>query len=102
MELTQREIDLLSCFSQVPFLPMALDDGASMPVYLEDGQEFSAACGETILGLAQKHLIQLDLDQPLTNFDYFGYEQYSRKGSMALTSQGQSVLDLIEYQGIEA
>lgn len=102
MVLSQQEINLLFRFSQVPFLPVAMDDSTSLPVYSDDDLDFSPFFGKAILGLAQKGLISLDLDLPLTNYAYTGYEQYSRKGSMALTAKGQDALDLMEYQGIRA
>ncbi len=102
MVLSQQEINLLFRFSQVPFLPVAMNDGTSLPVYSDDDLDFSSSCGEAILGLAQKGLIRLDFDLPLTNYDYTAYERYNHKGSMALTAKGQNALDLMEYQGIKA
>lgn len=102
MVLSQQEINLLFRFSQVPFLPVAMDDGTSLPVYSDDDLDFSSSCGEAILGLAQKGLISLDFDLPLTNYDYAAYEQYPQRGSMALTAKGQDTLDLMEYQSFKA
>lgn len=102
MVLSQQEIKLLLRFSQVPFLPVAMDDVTSLPVYLDDDLDFSSSCGEAILGLAQKGLISLDFDLPLTNYDYATYEQYPQRGSMALTAKGQDTLDLMEYQSFKA
>ena len=92
---------LLRRFAQLPFLPAARRWDSEMPVYLEENagpEAFSAA----ILALARKGLIRLDYDIPLQNFDYAGYGQYPCQGSMALTARGQTALDLLDIQGIEA
>lgn len=98
--LTQKELALLSRFSQLSFLPVAHRWDSQIPVYLEEGAEAAEAYSAAILGLHQKRLIQLDYDIPLLNFDYKNYEQYPNKGSMALTARGWTVVELLEIQGI--
>lgn len=99
LELTQPELDLLRRFAQLPFLPVARRADAETPVCLEDTaspETLSAA----ILGLAQKGLIRLDYDLPLSNFDYAAYGSCLHRGSMALTARGQAAVELLEIQGI--
>ena len=95
--LTQREIDLLLCLAQIPFLPVARRWDSETPVYLEEAADFSAA----ITGLQLKRLIRVDYDLPLLNFDYAAYGAYPCRGSMALTERGQAAVELLEIQGVE-
>lgn len=101
LELTQKEIELLRRFAQIPFLPVARRWDAETPVYLEEGADDAEAYSAAIAGLHQKRLIRLDYDLPLSNFDYADYGQYSCQGSMALTARGQAVVELLEIQGFE-
>ncbi len=98
--LTQKEIDFLNLLAQVAFLPVARSMGDLTPVYLEEGaqQEMSLL----LQTLEKKGLISLDYDKPLAGFDDAAYVAYPIRGSMALTERGQTVLELMEYQGIEA
>ena len=100
--MTQTEIDLLRLFAQIPFLPVARQYGSETPVFFDSGIGSVEILGAAITALQQKRLIQLDYDLPLTNFDYSEYEAYPCQGSMALTARGQTVIELIEIQGIEA
>lgn len=102
LELTQAEVDLLHLFAQIPFLPVARRHGSEHPVFLDDSVGPAELLGPAVAALAQKRLIRLDYDLPLTNYDYSDYEPCSRKGSMALTARGQTVIELLEIQGIEA
>ena len=102
LELTQKEVDLLRLFAQLPFLPVARQMDSGTPVFLENGIASAEAFGAAITALHQKQLIRLDYDLPLLNFDYSDYAQYPHKGSMALTAAGQTVVELLEIQGIEA
>ena len=101
LELTQREIDLLQRFAQVPFLPIVRQYGAEYPILL-DHSTSAEELGTALTALFQKRLIELDYDLPLLNFDYAGYEGSWHKGSAALTSRGQEVIELMEIQGVEA
>ena len=46
--------------------------------------------------LAAKKLISVDLDVPLSNYDYGVYKLFPVHGSMALTQRGQQAIDQIE------
>ena len=94
--LTQREIDLLLCLAQIPFLPVARQLGDLTPIYPETDAEENMSL--LLQVLEKKSLISLDYDQPLAGFA--GYGDYPLKGSMALTQRGQQVLELMEYQGV--
>ena len=100
LELTQKEVELLRLFAQIPFLPVARRRDSETPVFLENGADAAEACGAAITALYQKRLIQLDYDLPLLNFDYGEYSQYPCRGSMALTAMGQTVVELLEIQGV--
>ena len=70
------------------------------PVYLED-TEFSKKEYSLILQvLEKKGLISIDYDKPLSGADMTAYKDYPVWGSMALTARGQTVLELLETQGI--
>lgn len=96
LELTEKEIAFLHTLAQIPFLPVARKADEDKPVYLEEGEDMSLL----LQCLHKKGLISLDYDRPLKGFDMSAYEAYPVHGSMALTSRGQQVLDLMEYQGI--
>ena len=95
--LSEAEIDFLRRLGQVAFLPVARALGDLMPIFPEDGPENTSLILEV---LEKKGLISLDYDKPLAG--YAGYGNYPIKGSMALTQRGQQVLELIEYQGVQA
>ena len=96
--LTQKEIEFLNLLAQYAFLPVARCMGDLTPVYLEEGvQEEMSLLLQT---LEKKGLISLDYDKPLAGFDDAAYDAYPIRGSMALTERGQTVLELMEYQGI--
>ena len=98
--LTQKEIDFLNLLAQYAFLPVARTMGDLTPVYLEDGEQEEMSI--LLQCLEKKGLISLDYDKPLKLFDETAYAAYPIRGSMALTERGQKVLELMEYQGIEA
>lgn len=98
--LTEDEIRVLGKFAQVSFLPIASDYDGS-PVYLEESLQTLADCDVVLITLQRKHLISIDYDMPLSNFDYCRYEGYEKHGSMALTSLGQYVIDQIDVQNSE-
>ena len=101
LELTQREMDFLRYLGQVAFLPVARSMGDLTPVYLEDGQENQADNALLLQCLEKKGLISLDFDQPLKGFPMDAYAAWPIHGSMALTQRGQTVLQLLEYQGYQ-
>ena len=98
--LTQKEIDFLNVLAQYAFLPVARSMGDLTPVYLEKGDQ--AEMSLLLQCLEKKGLISLDYHKPLKLFDESAYAAYPIRGSMALTERGQKVLELMEYQGIQA
>lgn len=99
--LTEGEVELLMRFAQLAFLPIARRWDSEEPVYLEDGAENAPRLAPLFQALAFKGLITIDYDQPLLGFDYGAYGDYPCRGSMALTAQGQQVVELLEVQGAE-
>lgn len=98
LTLSEVEIEFLRRLGEVAFLPVARLLGDLTPIYPEtDGVENMSLLLEV---LEKKGLISLDYDKPLAGFD--GYGDYPVKGSMALTQRGQLVLELMEYQGVQA
>lgn len=100
LTLTEAEIEMLQTLAQFPFLPIARTAADPSPIYLEEnarpGEEYTAI----LLLLEKKGLISLDFDLPIKNCDTTRYAAYPIVGSMALTARGQSVLELLEVQGI--
>ncbi len=101
LELSRNEVDLLRQLAQIPFLPVGRKINLDAPVYLELGDAYAPDYGAAIISLYQKHLITLDYDRPLLNFDYKEYEECEQKGSFALTAAGQHLVESLEIQGIE-
>lgn len=99
--LTQGEVDLLTTLGQIPFLPIARRSDDMVPVYLEDAQHTPDQCSLFLQALEQKGLVSLDYDIPLKGFDMTAYAGYPIHGSVALTQRGQTVLELLELQGIQ-
>lgn len=98
--LSREEIDLLLTLGQIPFLPVARKLGDATPVYLEEHDRSPEEYSLTLQCLEKKGLISLDFGTPLKGFDASAYAAYPIRGSMALTARGQSVLELLELQGI--
>lgn len=98
LTLTQPELDFLNKLAQYAFLPVARKIGDLEPVYLEEGDP--AEMSVLLQVLEKKGLISLDYDKPLRGFNESAYAAYPIRGSMALTQRGQTVLELLEYQGI--
>ena len=100
LTLTEMEVDFLLKFAQIPFLPVARRADDMEHRYLEaDAPE---SCTLILQCLEKKGLLSMDYDKPLKGFDYSAYAGLPVRGSMALTERGQKVLELMEYQGIEA
>lgn len=99
--LTESEIHMLQKLGQIPFLPVARKADDMIPVYLEDTDYKSEEYSLILQALEQKGLISIDYDAPLTGADMAAYKGYPVHGSMALTQRGQTVLEMIETQGIE-
>lgn len=101
LTLTEAEIQVLLTLAQIPFLPVARKASDPEPVYLED-ERFEREMATRILQcLEKKQLISLDYDAPLAGCDYSAYGQWPLHGSMALTARGQTVVELLEKQGID-
>lgn len=100
LELTQPEVDMLRTLGQIPFLPVARKPEDMEPVYLEQSDYTVQQYSLILQCLEKKGLISIDYDKPLKGFDMAAYAPYRVHGTMALTQRGQSVLELLELQGI--
>ena len=98
LTLAPQELEFLNMLAQVAFLPVARTMGDLTPVYLEDGEPEEMSL--LLQCLEKKGLISLDFDKPLKGYDMSAYAAYPIHGSLALTQRGQTVLELLEYQGI--
>ena len=101
LSLTEAEIEMLQMLAQIPFLPVARRADSMTPVYLEDEKHTKEEYSLILECLEKKRLISLDFDKPLCGFDDGAYRAYPIRGSMALTARGQTVVELLELQGIE-
>lgn len=97
--LTEPEMEFLKKLGQCAFLPVARTLGDLTPVYLEEGDREEMSL--VLQCLEKKGLVSLDYDKPLKGFAGEAYAAYPIVGSMALTERGQTVLALMEYQGVE-
>ena len=100
LSLTEDEISLLQTLGQIPFLPVARKVDDMTPVYLEDTELSREQYSLVLQVLEKKGLISIDYEKPLAGADMTAYKDYPLWGSMALTARGQTVLELIETQGI--
>jgi hypothetical protein len=100
LELTQGEIDILTALGQYAFLPIARRADDMVPVYLEDNGYSKEEYSLILQVLEQKGLVSLDYDRPLPHADLAAYAAYPVKGSMALTVRGQTVVELLDVEGI--
>lgn len=101
LTLTGGEISLLEKLGQIPFLPIARRADDSIPIYREDSAYSQEEYSLILQVLEKKALISLDYDKPLPGADMIAYKDLPVHGSMALTAKGQSVLEMLELQGIE-
>lgn len=101
LELTQGEIGLLRDLAQFSFLPVARKAGDMVPVYLEDDVHSREEYSLILQCLEKKGLIDLDYRAPLKGFDMSAYKGLPVHGTMALTQRGQTVVEMLEIQGIE-
>lgn len=99
--LSQKEIDMLKTLGQIPFLPVARRVDDMTPVYLEEENCSREEYSLILQCLEAKNLISLDYDSPLAGADMSAYTGYPVHGSMALTARGQTVLELLEKQGVQ-
>ena len=97
--LTEIELELLSKFAQIPFLPVGSKGDREEPIYREEQDHPEGDYTQNLLWLKLKGLITIDYDLPLSGCDYANYADCRLKGSMALTAAGQRTIDLLEIQG---
>ena len=101
LSLTQPELDMLQNLGQFSFLPVARKTDDMIPVYLEESTYSPEDYSTVLQVLEKKGLISIDYDAPLKGTDMSAYKGYPVHGSFALTERGQSVLQLLELQGID-
>jgi len=98
--LTPGEIFILEELAQIPFLPVARRADDMDPVFLEYSDREPEEYSLILACLEKKGLVDMDYHSPLSGFDYSAYRAYPLHGSIALTARGQSVLELLDRQGI--
>lgn len=101
LELTDGEVAFLRELAQFSFLPVARRADDMTPVYLEDDAHSKEECSLILQCLEKKGLVDLDYRAPLKGFDMGAYKGYPVHGTVALTQRGQTVVELLEIQGIE-
>lgn len=101
LTLTEQEIYILRTLGQIPFLPVARRADDMIPVYLEDNAYSREEYSLILQLLEKKELISLDYCSALSGADMSAYGDYPVHGSIALTAKGQTVLEMLETQGIE-
>lgn len=98
---TEEEVAFLQRMAQLPFLPVGRKMGDLEPIFLEDGEEKREFYSGLLQCLEKKSLISLDYDRPLKGYKGGWYASVPIQGSVALTQRGQTVLELLEYQGAQ-
>ncbi len=98
--LSQPELDFLNHLGENAFLPVARSAGNNKPVYLEDDAQTPEQYSLILICLEKKGLISIDFDKPLLGTDMSAYVGFPIHGSIALTERGQTVLDILDKQGI--
>lgn len=101
LELTDGEIGLLRELGQFSFLPVARRADDMTPVYLEDPLHSREEYSLILQCLEKKGLIDIDYRSPLAGADMSAYKGLPVHGSFALTQRGQTVVEMLEVQGIE-
>ncbi len=102
LTLTPQELLVLHKLGQIPFLPVARRSDDMTPVYLEDNDCTREEYSLVLQLLERKALISIDYRAPLKGMDMSAYKGFPVHGSFALTERGQSVLDMLEIQGIQS
>lgn len=92
---------MLQTLGQIPFLPVARRADDMTPIYLEESEHTPQEYSLILQFLEKKGLISLDYDKPLSGASMAAYGGYPVHGSMALTARGQTVVELLERQGIQ-
>ncbi len=101
LSVTEEEVAFLNRLGQIPFLPVGRNIGDTDPIFLEEGAEKREFYSLLLQCLEKKDLISLDYDRELKEYGEGWYAAVPVKGSMALTRRGQTVLELLEYQGAQ-
>ena len=101
LELTEGEISILLALGQFSFLPVARRADDMTPVYLEEDRYSREEYSLILQCLEKKGLVDLDYRTSLAGADMSAYTGYPVHGSMALTQRGQTVVEMLEVQGIE-
>ena len=101
LELTDGEIGFLRELGQFSFLPVARRADDMIPVYLEDDAHSREEYSLILQCLEKKGLVDLDYRAPLKGVDMSAYKGYPVHGSVALTQRGQTVVEMLEIQGID-
>ena len=96
--LTEGEIVFLQMLGQLCFLPVARKRDDMTPYYLEADAPENASL--VLQVLEKKSLIDIDYSAPLAGFDMSRYKAYPVHGAIALTARGQTVLEMLEVQGL--
>lgn len=97
LKLDKTEADLLRKLSQLAFLPLAFTP-EKQPVFYDQSLAPPEALSEAIAALLQKGLITAD-DRLLLNYAYEEYAGFAHRGSMALTTAGQDLAELLDING---
>ncbi len=95
LTLTEPELALLDRLAQTPFLPVGRKIDGEEPLF--EGEPHMTPVLQV---LEKKNLISIDYKQPLSGCREDWYLACPVRGSLALTARGQSVLELLDYQGI--
>ena len=99
--LSEGELAFLSTLGQIPFLPVARKADDMTPIYLEETDRTKEEYSLILQVLEKKGLVSLDYDKPLGGCDMGTYAGYPVHGTVALTQRGQTVVDMLDKQGIE-
>ena len=101
LALSLEEIRFLQELGQFSFLPVARRADDMAPVYLEDDTYSREEYSLILQCLEKKGLIDIDYRAPLAGADMSAYKGLPVHGSFALTQRGQTVVEMLEVQGIE-
>ncbi len=98
--LTDGEVDMLKLLGQIPFLPVARKQDDMTPIFLEQSVYSRETYSLILQSLENKGLVSIDYDKPLRGFSMSAYADFPVHGSIALTSRGITVVELLDKQGI--
>ena len=101
LELTEQEICILQALGQYSFLPVARRADDMTPIYLEEDVCSREEYSLILQCLEKKGLIDIDYRAPLAGADMSAYKGLPVHGSFALTQRGQTLVEMLEVQGIQ-